>query len=54
MELPSHPEDDEPSAGRSPSTKTSRATVIFVVVISVVLLIVIVLHLTGVVGPTRH
>ena len=54
MELPSHPQDDDSSPGRTPSPKTSPATIVVIVVIGVIVLLVVVLHLTGVVGPTKH
>ena len=54
MELPTHPEADEPSPRRQPSTNTRWATIVIVGVISVLVILILVLHLTGVVGPAAH
>lgn len=54
MELPSHPDADdaEGEAGGEPAAK-GWSTVALVVVIGLVLLVVV-LHLTGVVGPAAR
>lgn len=51
MELPSHPESEEPSSHRRPATASGRATVAVYVVIGVLVAVIVILHLTGVVGP---
>jgi hypothetical protein len=53
MELPSHPDADEPATPRS-ETKTSWATIIVLGILGALFVVVIVLHLTGVVGPAGH
>lgn len=52
MELPAHPEADDSGTGpRSPTTATSRATWLVVAVVVGLLAVIVILHLTGVVGP---
>jgi hypothetical protein len=51
MELPSHPEADEPTAGRQRSTRSSWVTWLVFGVIAVVVILIVILHVTGVVGP---
>lgn len=54
MDLPSHPEANDDVPDHEPASTPSRATVVvFAVVVALVALIVI-LHLTGLVGPTAH
>jgi hypothetical protein len=53
MELPSHPDADEP-ASPSPETKTSWGPITILAIIGAFVVLVIVLHLTGVVGPAAH
>jgi hypothetical protein len=50
MELPSHPEADDSPPGQEPATG-SWATVLIVAVVVAVLAVIVILHLTGVVGP---
>ena len=53
MELPSHPDtEDSPAAGGGRPRLTSGTVV--ALVLGAVVLVVIVLHLTGVVGPASH
>jgi hypothetical protein len=52
MELPSHPEANEP-ADREPAT-TSWAAIALVVLVIALLAVIVLLHLTGVVGPSAH
>jgi len=53
MELPSHPDADDGSP-REPATGTSTAAKIVIGVLVALFVVVIVLHLTGVIGPGSH
>jgi hypothetical protein len=50
MDLPAHPEADD-DAGAPPSPTTGRLTWLVAVVIVALLAVMVVLHLTGAVGP---
>ena len=52
MELPSHPESDRPDASRP--VEKNWAGIVVVGVVGALVVVVIVLHLTGVVGPAAH
>ena len=52
MELPSHPESDQTGSGR-PAEK-NWAGIVVVGLVGALVVVVIVLHLTGVVGPAAH
>lgn len=54
MDLPSHPdlEDEEPH--REPAPSGNWASVVFFVIMGVLFAFIVVLHLTGVVGPRAH
>ena len=55
MDLPSHPETDDASDHTTdPATAGSRAMMIGLVIVGAVVVLIIVLHLTGVVGPRSH
>lgn len=49
MELPSHPESEEERDQKAPTG--NRGVRIFIVVIVALLAAIVILHLTGVVGP---
>lgn len=51
MELPTHPESDDTTPYRSRPTTGSRATIVVFGVIGVMIALMVLLHLTGVVGP---
>lgn len=53
MDLPSHPEADDSEAGTGPAAK-NWGTVLVVVAVGLVLAAVVILHLTGVVGPAAR
>ncbi len=55
-ELPRHPEADDQSAGAGHRSAggTPWGAYAFVIIVAVVVLGMIVLHLTGVVGPGAH
>ena len=50
MELPSHPESDDAAGVREPTGRSWASRVVIAALVGLVLLVVI-LHLTGVVGP---
>lgn len=50
MELPSHPEADQ-GKPRSPSRS---GTFVVVVVVAALIAVMVILHLTGIVGPRAH
>jgi len=51
MELPSHPESEDTTPYQKPATTGSRVTVVVFVIIGVLFAVILILHLTGVVGP---
>jgi hypothetical protein len=51
MELPAHPESDDTTPHKQPAATTSRAAVLVFVIIGVLFALMMILHLTGVVGP---
>ena len=53
MDLPSHPDADE-TGTPAPATNPSWRARVLVGLIGLVVAVVIVLHLTGVVGPAGH
>lgn len=54
MEVPSHPEADDTTPERVPTNTVSWATVLVIAVAACLLAVIVILHLTGVVGPTAH
>jgi hypothetical protein len=56
MEMPTHPEDHDAPAGHEPAPQPARrgATMVVAVVLGAVVVVVIVLHLTGVMGPAGN
>ena len=54
MDLPSHPEADDTTPDRAPAKTISWATVLVITVVAGLLAVIVILHLTGVVGPTAH
>jgi len=54
MELPPHSESDDPSdsaIGRKPAPAHNRAGVAIAAVLITLVVLVVILHLTGIVGP---
>lgn len=51
MELPSHPETDDTDPDQKHATTVSWGTVLVVAVVAILLAVIVILHLTGVVGP---
>ena len=54
MELPAHPESEGTASGRQPGPGFSWGTVAVFVVIAALLVVIVVLHLTGAIGPETH
>jgi hypothetical protein len=56
VDLPTHPDTDAPHTDdqRRPSTGTAWGARIAIFVVAALIVLVIVLHLTGVVGPGAH
>ncbi|HEV8298641.1 MAG TPA: hypothetical protein VGQ20_15145 [Acidimicrobiales bacterium] len=52
MELPSHPEADDVSGQKR--AKVNWATLLVFGVLGVLLILMLILHLTGAVGPSAH
>jgi hypothetical protein len=50
MELPSHPEADH----GEPAPSSRAGTIVVVVVVAALIAVMVILHLTGVVGPRTH
>jgi hypothetical protein len=50
MELPSHPEADD----QAPAPSSRTGTIVVLVVVGALIAVMVILHLTGVVGPTAH
>jgi hypothetical protein len=53
MELPPHPETDQPAPQR-PTAGVNWAVLVVVVVVGTLLALMVILHLTGAVGPGAH
>ncbi len=54
MELPSHPDAEDRSTPVRPQNKTSGGAILVLGILGAVVVLIIVLHLTGVVGPAAH
>ncbi len=54
MELPSHPDTDDSAPDQTPATTISWRTMLGIAVVAIVVAVIVILHLTGVVGPTAH
>lgn len=54
MQLPSHPEADDSTPDQTPATTARWGTVVVVALLVALLALFVILHLTGVVGPTAH
>lgn len=51
MDLPSHPEADDSGPDREPAPAGSWAGMAILAVVAALIVVIVVLHLTGVVGP---
>jgi hypothetical protein len=55
MDLPTHPESDDSDPDRAPSgATTSWATRVAIAVLIAAVAVIVLLHLTGVVGPASN
>ena len=54
MDLPAHPEADDPQREREPASRTGNATMVVIGLLAALVVLVVLLHLTGVVGPAAH
>jgi hypothetical protein len=54
MELPSHREAHDTDPDPEPATKINRAALLLFGAIGALLILIVILHLTGVVGPAAH
>jgi hypothetical protein len=53
MDLPTHPErEDDPQ--RAPTSPTGRGTWVVVILVALLLAAMLLLHLSGIVGPGAH
>jgi hypothetical protein len=53
-DLPAHPDIDETSRGGHQGTPVNWAMVLVFALIGILVLVILILHLTGVVGPAGH
>ena len=53
VELPTHPETDDNSPAE-PARRTSRVTVVVLGFVAALVAVMVILHVTGVVGPGAH
>ena len=51
MDLPSHPESEETATGQNLATREGRTAAIALGIAVAVVVLIVLLHLTGVVGP---
>lgn len=54
MELPAHPDNDKGSSHQRQTTTRGRGTAFVIAVVIALFVAMILLHLTGVVGPGAH
>lgn len=54
MELPSHPETDDTGPDQKPATTVSWVSKLVIAVVAILLAVIVILHLTGVVGPAAQ
>lgn len=54
MELPSHPEAAETPSEHEPGSTVGWATVLVVAVVVAIFAVIVILHVTGIVGPAAH
>lgn len=54
MKLPAHPEADDPPPDPHPGDAMSWGARVFLAVVIALFVAIVVLHLTGVVGPAAH
>ncbi len=54
MQLPSHPGDDDTAPDQEPVTTVNRAAMLGLAVVVALVAVIVILHLTGIVGPGAH
>jgi hypothetical protein len=54
MDPPSHPESEDTATDRKPTTPVGWGTRIVVAVVIALVAMIVILHLTGVLGPGAH
>lgn len=54
MDLPPHPESEDSATDRKPVTPVGWGTRVVVAVVIALVALIVILHLTGVVGPGAH
>jgi hypothetical protein len=54
MTMPAHPGSDDTTHHDSPATPGGRGPAVFIAIVAVVFVVMIILHLSGVVGPGGH
>jgi hypothetical protein len=54
MELPSHREADDTGPDQHPATTPSWSVVLGIAIVAVLLAVIVILHLTGAIGPGAH
>ena len=54
MELPSHRETDDTTSDQEPATRMEWGTLLGFAVVAILVVVMVMLHLTGVVGPRAH
>lgn len=54
MEMPSHPSQDDTAQRHDPATSTRWVAPVVIGIIAVVFVVMVILHLSGAVGPGAH
>ena len=54
MDPPSHPESEDTATDRKPATPVGWGSWVVVAIVIALVAVIVILHLTGVVGPGAH
>jgi hypothetical protein len=54
MDPPSHPESEDTATDRKPATPVDWGSWVVVAIVIALVAVIVILHLTGVVGPGAH